>query len=116
MINESPIHILDAASELIADNQVTPDVVLALLALSKMIKGWDANFNPNTIKTVAMEPVEVTERRINNIINTSTSPILAQQAEQIATNPALLNSLYRRTHNDMVALYKEAGVEIHNDR
>lgn len=107
---ESPQHVLNAVTKMVSDGNVDDNVLLALIALSFMVRSWDRSLDVNLVAKTAQESAEQTFATMQRIISSGRVPDVQAALAKLKRNPVMIKDMVYVTSRKLDLAYKDADL------
>lgn len=109
-LTESPQHILSAVTSMIRDGESNDDVLLALIALSYLVRTWDRSLDAKVVVKMFRDPADQTMHQMQKLISSGDVHNVESALRRLKRDPVAVKDMLFITTKKLNAVYDELGL------
>lgn len=109
-LTESPQHILSAVTSMIHHDESNDDVLLALIALSYLVRTWDRSFDAKVVAKMFRDTAEQTMQQMQKLIGSGDIHNVESALRRLKRDPVAVKDMLFITTKKLNAVYDELGL------
>jgi len=110
-LTESPQHILSAVTSMIRSGESNDDVLLALIALSYLVRTWDRSLvDTKVVVKMFRDPADQTMHQMQKLISSGDIHDVESALRRLKRDPVAVKDMLFITTKKLNAVYDELGL------